>query len=920
MKLMKKLRIIAATLVFMLACQCFAPATFAAAPVNKAELTEECATFLMDIGAVEKAYSGVDYMSTLTRKDLASVLSALIQVNHVMPAPSSDPAGDVNLKNAELAKDVFIMTAYDVMPLDEKGNFRPDAYATFGDVKYAFASLLGYVNYAKATGLGEAELTKLIAKTDICKDVTFADDDYLTMADFLIIYRNVLDEEMIYQTLFSGTAVEFDKTTDVTMMEEYLNVVLYEGLVTANKYTSIFEPTGLDSDHILIEGYLCATGGTNAADYVGTRVNAYVQEDPETEKATVLKIDYATDANVLVIGAEDLMSEKSAFSLTNILYADEKGKMKSAKVSATANYFYNGRMCDLEKDDFDINNGTVTLISNNGGSTYDVVKIDAYENYMVTSIEEKDDEVLLRAKPDDVDDKEGKDIPKVLDLSETGENGIRYVDIRRANGRVVKPSQIKPNNIVSAYVSKDGGYVKAVLSTTVVEGEISGIDESGARSVFTINGADYKAFIFGTDWSHAGFYYKDMYPQFGSEGKFYIDASGYIAYAEYKSVTTQYGLLTGVTKSSAMSSDVKLQIVTSDGEIIEVPVLEKGVKINNYAGGASYTKPDDLYTLLRDNDQLIQYSLTEGGELRKLNIAQDISSVPNAVFDSYSNAEFSLDYSFTGTAQYSTTTRKFGSAANVQGAPGSNTKIFIIDRDSVSGSDIKPDGVSVVAMNSLRHDMKLENIKYYDLNETFEPAAMVAIEPEVDTSQLNADQKMYIADSTTRRLDAEGVEEIVVSLWDRGSLKSYVLAEGAKVDSFVKGDAVSVYRNFDNEIVAIKNIKKQLDGGEKGIRIYNGGGSDEFSCYGYVGKAYVLASSTEKMAYVYALKTSYASTDIKTLSLQSPVVYMVTKGDRDTEIKVSSLASIPNSESPDDSAMIYYFSNQGRVYDAVIYR
>ena len=140
MKFMKKFRIIAATLVLMLACQCFAPASFAAAPANKAELYNETADYLLKIGAVTGTFEGVDFMSTLTRKDMASILSKLIQVNHVMPAPSADPAGDVKMKNAEQAMDVFIMTAYDVMPLDENGNFRPGAYATLEEVKYVFAS------------------------------------------------------------------------------------------------------------------------------------------------------------------------------------------------------------------------------------------------------------------------------------------------------------------------------------------------------------------------------------------------------------------------------------------------------------------------------------------------------------------------------------------------------------------------------------------------------------------------------------------------------------------------------------------------------------------------------------------------------------------------------------------------------------
>ena len=922
MKIMKKIRLVSAMLIILLVFGSFAPVTIGASgTVSKAELTSQSEEFLRTVGATSKAYVSKDFLTTLKRSEMANIIANMIRVNHVMPTPSVEPAADVNLKNAQLAHDVFIVTAYDIMHNYSNGKFNPDGFVTYGDVKYAFASLLGYINYAKATGLGDAELSKLIAKTDIFENVKYVDDDYITLADFLIMFRNAIDEEMIYQTHFSGDSVAFDKTTDVTMLEEYFNVVVYEGMVTANKHTSIFEPTGLDADQVLVEGYLINTGNTNISDYIGSVVEVYVKEDEDGKKGTALIVDYASDAKTLVISAEDMMADNSSFSLTNITYADEKGKIKSAKVVSTANYFYNGRMCDLSEEDFNINNGSVTLVSNDGGSTYDVVKIETYENYIVEYIDGTDEEAILYAKSDKKEiDKNGKYVEKTLDLRENGEDGFRYIDIRRSNGRVVKPSQIKPGNVVSAYVSKDGGYIKAVLSTTIVEGEVTGIDESGSRSVFTIGGKDYQAFYFGTDWSYAGLTYADMYPLFGAEGEFYIDANGYVAYIENRSVTTKYGLLTGIIRASSMSADVTLQIVDENGAVVEIDVPEKGVKINNYDGRASYTKPGELYELLNGKDQLVQYSLSNDGMLRKLNLAQNVEETPNNVFESYNESVFTLDYTI-ASAEYNTTTSKFGSASSTVASPGSGTKIFVVEQNAITDGDISSDGVTVVSKSKLRHAMKLSDIKFYDMDDTYTPAVMLAIEPPMSTSDASADQKLYIFDEATRKLNAEGEEEISVSLWDRGTLKKFTLAEDGVLEAAKKGDAVAVYRNFDNEITLITNVKATIDnGGLKGTVIYRGGGSDEFSCYGYVGKAYMMAASAEKMAYVYDTKNVYDKSDIKTLWLTSPTVYEVTEGDRDTVIRTTSLTSLPQTLDPDENSIVYYFANQGRVYDAVIYR
>ena len=928
MNRMKKFRIIALMLVLLLSLSSFAPVTFGASSASRAELTQESTSFLLAIGAIKTDYTGKDYITTMKRKDMAAILADLILVNHVMPKPSADPAADVTVKNADLAYDVYIMTAYDIMPNDENGKFRPEEFVTYGDVKYAFASLLGYINYAKATGIGMAELNKLIAKTDIFDNVSYVDGNFLTIADFLIMYCNAIDEEMIYQTLFSKSSVEFDKNTDVTMMEEYLNITEYEGMVTANKHTSIFEPTGLDEDKVLIEGYLVEVGNTNVADYIGSTVSVYVYEDPVTEKGKVILADYASEANVLTISAEDVISDSNSFSLTNVVYADEKGKIKSARVSKTANYFYNGRMCDLSVEDFDINNGTVTLIANDGSSTYDVVKIETYENYIVDSVYESDDTALVYAKPDNIGEQ------KVLDLSENGEDGIRYVDLRRSNGRVVKPSQLKPGNVVSAYVSKDGGYVKAMLSSNVVEGEINGVDESDVRTVFKINGIDYPAFYFGTDWSYAGSAYADMYPRMGTEGEFYIDASGYIAYINIKTVTTKYGLLTGIIKASTMSSDVTMQVVTEEGSVVEIPVPEKGVKINNYDGRSEYTKHADLYDLLYKNDQLIQYSVTDNGELKRLNLAQSISDVSGAVLGSYAPSVFTHDYTLSS-GTYNTTYKNFGS--NMVQNFVTSTKMFMIKSDYITSStesgatkyDIDAEGVYITSQNKIKDRDVYTNILYYDFDEAFSASVLVATVPAFDSTKSNAEQKLYVFDEMTRKLDEHGDEVLTFTLWERGKTKVFRAAEDIRYDALKKGDAAAIYLNTDGEITKIRNMSKELAPDPKDIEagkilgagdiIYNGGGAEELS-YGYVARVYMLAQNGEKIVYTYDLDGSYSTSDIKTMALSSPVIYEVKSEDRDVVIKTSSLSLIPNSANPDENSMIYVFVNQGRVYDVIIYR
>ncbi|MBQ7900847.1 MAG: hypothetical protein IJ365_02630, partial [Clostridia bacterium] len=627
---MKKFRLIALLVAVMMVCQSFAAATVFAAndsELTTAQISEQAIDFLETVGAitVDKEWDAAGLIGPVTRTYAATVFANIIrgrQTTHypvVEPILSDVPAGKGNADN------IFLAVAYDVIPeidgkFNEKGNF------TFADMKYAVTSLLGYVNYAKATGLGDAEITKLVAQEEIFDGVNYKATMALTKTEFAIVLKNALHAEMIYQLNYSPESFEFDKNSGVTMMEEYLGVAEYEGIITQTPYSALANNQGCQEDEVILGDMRCKINSTNAADFIGCKVRAYVKEyDDDVKINDILISDYAPDVQVLTIDAEMLNTSASGFRLTSIAYEDAKGRNKKANVSATADYFYNGVACDLTVADFRINSGAVTLISNNGSSTYNVVKIDTYENFVVDYVD-ADDVVYSKLGTD-----------HKLNLNE---DEVEFVDIRRTNNRVVKITQLKEDNVLSVYKSKDGNYVKAILSTTVLDGEIVGIDESGMRTVFSIdNGSEVsnvEAYFMGTDWEH-NYTNAFKYPEKNFEGTFYLDASGYLTYAEISPVLVQYGYVTGVLKKSGLDGTVVVQLVDETGITRELEVPEKGVRTNDYIGRVDTNEkylPETVYEILTETNtssgypadiyRLVRFKANSKNNLTKLDFAYDM--------------------------------------------------------------------------------------------------------------------------------------------------------------------------------------------------------------------------------------------------------------------------------------------------------
>ena len=171
------------------------------------------------------------------------------------------------------------------------------------------------------------------------------------------------------------------------------------------------------------------------------------------------------------IKAEDLNS----VSLDAVNYIDEKGREKTAKLKNAA-FIKNGQLLAYDiPAKAKIKKGYLTLIANEGSSSYNVVLITEYEVIVVGLLESTYKRIYDKYDPS-----------KYISLNEEKVPDAEiYLKDRRANFM-----HIKDDDVLSVLRSEDGENIKVYISTDIVSGKVESL-ETGEESTLVIDGKTY---------------------------------------------------------------------------------------------------------------------------------------------------------------------------------------------------------------------------------------------------------------------------------------------------------------------------------------------------------------------------------------------------------------------------------------------
>jgi len=561
-----------------------APTTTAApAPVEELDAYLQESLGLLQALKIVQGYEdgSVKPESNITRAEMATMVLRMMGIEATSPYTNTF----TDVTSSHWAANT-IQTAFNMGIINGMGDgtFAPDANVTFAQAVKMLVCSLQYEQLAKNMGGYPVGYIAAAAQKniEITKNVSGIENDTPATRGVVIkmIYNTL---NALYPTGTGMTADGMKYTTEEgkTLASELLDVYSVEGIITATHSKSIDSAADPAEGQILIDGEVYLAGEFDADKYVGYKVKAYYHEKDENGVKRILFAVPKTKQTTLVIDGDDIDTiEDIRSDSAKINYFPNKSssKTKAAKCKSPV-VVYNGKIItsadvpgSLSLEEFITPEvGKVTLNDYDNDGYYDVVFIDSYKTYVVTSATEK----KINHKYTSYEDPEtGKkiDVP-ALDVDLEGDEELELTITK--DGSDVKPKNLKKWDILTVIESanKTGERIMNIeVCSDTIEGKVSDID-------FDEDEDEYSVKIDGKEYDVEKVFALSGDIESGTEGTFHLDSLGRIAAVEGAagsklSSTEEYGWLVWA-KVNSSSQEKEIKMFTKSGAVKTYEIDDK---------------------------------------------------------------------------------------------------------------------------------------------------------------------------------------------------------------------------------------------------------------------------------------------------------------------------------------------------------
>jgi len=501
----------------------------------------------------------------------ASGLGEYVTANVLVP-PFSDVAVDNEFAAyIEFAKSKKLAFGY------SDGTFKPDENITLTEAVVYLTRLLGYQDVAEAKGGYPGGYQTLAYTIDLMKSIKISLDSFVSVNCAVNLIYNALNANVLMVDSF--TSDSYTISAGNTLMYESFKILKAEGIVEGVDLTNLVGPNDVEPYNIKVNGALIDVGTLSPNTFLGYNVSAYYEV---TEDANVLV--YICEAkgknNVVTIDINDVTSI-SDYSVNKI---DDNGKQKSFEYMRGASIIYNGAATNanfnisiFNDEDGNKLQGELKLLDNNTDGIYDVIFVNAYEEYIVGKID-RTNNILYDAN----------DFTKniVLDV----EVNDPYTVIYNMEGEEINIGKLKTNGSVLIYKSKDAyqGYIKAYFSEQKVTGAFTsfGYNESN-KAICIIDDTEYELSTYAKDMK-----YEEKY--LGKNVEALLNSLGQVvAIKDSNESSEKWALLRAVSIPDAEDETYTFHILNDSGVMESIPVA----KYITLDGSSEKIKTDDEFAM-----------------------------------------------------------------------------------------------------------------------------------------------------------------------------------------------------------------------------------------------------------------------------------------------------------------------------------
>lgn len=374
----------------------------------------------------------------------------------------------------------------------------------------------------------------------------------------------------------------------------------------------------------------------------------------------------------------------------------------------------------------------------------------------------------------------------------------QYDFVSSETGQKIDFESIKPNMIIS--MAENGNYTYALVTNTVIRGEISGRSKDGTKVYAIIDGITYEI-------SNAVNSSENLYV--GNEVEMYLDFKDTIVYCasnEFKGRKLAYMISHGTTRSN-LDPRAQIKILDQSGKITILDFANK-VSFNNQTGIKDQVLIDSA---LNNVSNIFMYTLNDEGKINKVYYPKD--GEDSGIYNYFNNA--------TGSLQYSNTNKTLGKSIFVD----QNATIFKIPSSSFVGAT--EEDYTIATRDSLRDSLSYTVLASYTSKEDSIASDIILMEYNVTSIGYNYLPVMLIT-KKANAIDEEGEQvDVLYGVSSKGEEVKYI-GQNGKFSGCNVGDIVKLESadgivkmapivGYDAENDVVNGFNSQSNSIQKGV-------------------------------------------------------------------------------------------------------
>lgn len=644
-KEMKRAKIAAWGLLCSLLLCAFSTLTVSAQSLSSNQLLD-----LQAFGIVEGNENGdLELEKMITRAEFCKVLARMTQVDQVAAnGITTNRFPDVPADHWAVGY-IEMMSAMGIVGGYPDGNFYPDVPVEYAEAVCMLVRLLGYGQAAAQMGDYPLGYIAQAGTLGLVKNVSAQNETPLTRETAFILIYNALDiERLIYTGLDEHGSYQMEKGDtyrEILMGYGENELIRLSGIITSTYDTWLIKPnTQIEPYQVELDGVMLDIGTTNAVEYLGQRVELFVQEDENSGRYVIRSIVPNRNNTVLEADFDDIVS----LSESRIEYMDQNGSKIRENISAEPTILYNGLFV-RSWSDIDLSSmqdGSVRLISNDGTGVFNVVFFNEYESFVVDSVRTDSSRINFTG--------DQRFMGQRGVLLEDDDNEYLKATLLDADGHTMNLEDVKKDDVVSIFASSDGNQIRIYVESKAFHGTVEEVDSE--EGTLVIDGElfelEKKAY---TDS-------KDISSIMGKEIKAYLNFEGKIAYWKEGDGANNYGAVVELSSGAFEKASAKLVVgdvlldteeESDDDYTAAVPAItaqNSDVRVYDFASkvrfdGQSYSGSEAVNKLREKMGATILgypviYKLNTDGEIREIQTPDkvgtyDIGSRHEKVYNSH---------------------------------------------------------------------------------------------------------------------------------------------------------------------------------------------------------------------------------------------------------------------------------------------